>query len=472
MPAGDSASAVECALQRISSGVSPIGKGSHVIYQVSNIEAVIYTVNCTIELFSFILCVFLVAASATTRLDSLTERTFRTISLLMLLNVLSDLVSWVFTTGDGLPSYLLCQLGNNLTYYCAPTVYTLIVLFCYMNATPGRPRDRHGASRAATRGGRILLALIVGLYIADIAMVVANYGTGWIYRIGAANAFTWGPLRTVPDNLALLQFLLLLPLLLLESSDRALAWREWLTCAAIPVAGLIVENVAPALMLVYPSVTLSLLLIYIDLNRRTAVQLMARDLELAESRTKVLSGQIRSHFIFNSLAAIQELCAEDPLAAQHAIDDFSRYLRGSMQAVGDTDLIPFETEVQNVKSYLALEQIDPTSSFTVEWALDAVSFRVPPLTVQPLVENAVTHGVSRRGGAGAIRIASREEADGYVVTVEDNGGAGQGGASGRKHNGIALENVRKRLELQCGGTLELDITEDGAHATVTIPKKA
>ena len=341
-----------------------------------------------------------------------------------------------------------------------------------MSVTPDRPRDVHGVSRARTRGGRVHLALILALYAIDIIMVIANYWTGWFYRIGSGNSFTWGPVRTVPDNIALVQFILLLPLLLMEADDRSLAWREWLTCAAIPVAGLIVENIAPALMLVYPSVTLSLVMIYIELSRRNKMLLMARDLELAESRTKVLSGQIRSHFIFNSLAAIQELCMEDPDAAQHAIEDFSRYLRGSMQAVGDAALIPFSAEVENVKSYLALEQIDPSSSFTVLWSLGTVSFRIPPLTVQPLVENAVCHGIANLGDEGVIRISSQEEDGCYVVTVKDNGGAASEREDGRPHNGMALENVKKRLALQCGGTFDLDITSGGATATITIPKKA
>lgn len=442
------------------------------IYQVSNIEAVIYTVNCTIELFSFILCVFLVAASASTAKNNLPERTFGAISLLMLLNVFGDLLSWVFTTGEGLANFIICQLGNNLTYYCAPTVYTLLALFAYMSVTPDRPRDAHGVSRARTRGGRVHLTLILALYAIDILMVVANYWTGWFYRIGNGNSFTWGPLRTVPDNIALAQFILLLPLLLLEADDRGLAWREWLTCAAIPVAGLIVENIAPALMLVYPSVTLSIVMVYIELSRRNKMLLMARSLELAESRTKVLSGQIRSHFIFNALAAIQELCMEDPKAASRAIEDFSHYLRGSMQAVGDEALIPFSSEIENVKSYLALEQIDPSSTFSVEWALEAVSFRIPPLTVQPLVENAVTHGVAKRGAEGLIRIRSCENEHGYTVTVSDNGGISDRDESARNHNGIALENVKKRLALQCAGSFDLDITTDGATATITIPKKA
>lgn len=441
--------------------------------QVSTTEAVIYTVNLSIELLSFILCAFLLAAGISLRKDSPAERTFGVIAFFMVLNVGGDLISWFFTIGEGLHNYILCQIGNNLTYYCAPISYTLMMLFAYRNATANAPYEEGSFSYPKTHAAHLLLGAIIALFALDIAMVVANYATGWFYRIGAGNAFTWGPLRTVPDNIALVQFLLLLPLMLLESRDRSTAWRGWIMLACIPLAGLSVENLLPTLMLVYPCVTLSLVITHINLSRHNRLLLMQRDLELAQSQTKLLSTQMRSHFIFNSLAAIEELCEEDPHAAQRAIDDFSRYLRGNMQAVGDADLVPFATEMQNVKSYLALEQIDPSSRFQVDYDLECTSFRIPSLTVQPLVENAVRHGVACMGTDGLIRIRSYETDKDYAVTVEDNGGASQArDNAASKHNGIALENVKKRLDLQCKGTLELDITGCGAVVTVHVPKEA
>lgn len=448
-------------------------KDPSVLSQVSTIEAVIYTVNLSIELLSLILCAFLLAAGISLSKDSPAERTFSVIALFMVLNVGGDLISWFFTTGDGLHNYILCQLGNNLTYYCAPIAYTLMMLFAYRNATASAPYEKGSFSRPQTRAGRALLGCILALFLIDIAMVLANYATGWFYHIGAGNAFTWGPLRTVPDNIALAQFLLLLPLMLLEAPDRSNAWRGWIMLACIPLAGLAVENLFPTLMLVYPCVTLSLVMTHISLSRHNRMLLMQRELELAQSQTKLLSTQMRSHFIFNSLAAIEGLCEEDPHAAQRAIGDFSRYLRGNMQAVGDADLVPFSTEMQNVKSYLALEQIDPSSRFQVDYDLTCTSFRIPSLTVQPLVENAVRHGVARMGAEGCISIRSYECESTYEVSVTDNGGAARCDKTDKsEHNGIAIENVKKRLDLQCKGTLTLDITPDGAVATVHVPKEA
>lgn len=180
----------------------------------------------------------------------------------------------------------------------------------------------------------------------------------------------------------------------------------------------------------------------------------------------MLSSQITSHFMFNSLQTVRELCVRDPARAAKAIELFSDFLRGSLDVAGSKDMVPFAQEIAHVKAYLKLEQIDTAGSFKVVWDITCQDFRIPALTVQPLVENAVRHGIGSSQN-GLIRIASWEDPSGYHISVEDNGS----GFTAEESNGlgIALDNVRTRLDLLCDGTLSLTSSPAGTRAAITIP---
>lgn len=461
--------------------------------ETSAYEAMIYTANISMEFISLLLCSILAVAVLARRKNTKSDRAYAAICFAMLLNVIGDFLSWFFTRGSNGMSIVICQLGNTMTYVFAPLAYTGIMMFAYNGISCGDRMPRTGIRTPRTVPGKFFLGSVIGLLFANLLLVIINIPTGCLYSIHEGNRFVWGPLTSLPDLIVLVQYILTLDLMLAEASSVQRGLRHWLFCAGTCMVGLVCELLLPTLMTVVPTATISIVLMYMQLSYRNEMALMQKDLELSKSQTKLLSGQIRSHFIFNSLAAIEELCIEDPERARQGLEDFSRYLRGNMQAVGDGNLIPFSREVENVKSYLAFELIDPSTTFQVEWDLEETSFRLPSLVIQPLVENAVRHGVSRRGSDGLIRIRSWEDDEAYCVSVEDNGAEGSprgslnasaasvdeisthGGRDivGKKqHNGIAIDNTRTRLTLMCDGTLDLTMTDTGAIATVRIPKGA
>lgn len=461
--------------------------------ETSAYEAMIYTANISMEFISLMLCSILAIAVLARRKHTASDRAYASICIAMLLNVAGDFLSWFFTRGSSGMSIVICQFGNTLTYVFAPVAYTGIMLFAYNGISCGDRMPRTGIRAPHKPLGKVFLAAVIALLFANLALVLINFPTGCLYRIQDGNRFIWGALRSLPDLIVLVQYIFTLDLMIVEASSIQRALRHWLFCAGMSMVGLVCELLLPTLMAVELTATISIVMMYMQLSYRNEMALMQKELELSQSQTKLLSGQIRSHFIFNSLAAIEELCIEAPDQARQGLEDFSRYLRGNMQAVGDGNLIPFMREVENVKSYLALELIDPSTTFNVEWDLEETSFRLPSLVVQPLVENAVRHGVSKKGSDGIIRIRSWEDEDAYCVSVEDNGADGSSRgleiASGpavaghsthggrenvgkKQHNGIAIDNTCKRLSLMCDGTLDLKLTDTGAIATVRIPKGA
>ncbi len=194
--------------------------------------------------------------------------------------------------------------------------------------------------------------------------------------------------------------------------------------------------------------------------------------ELAESRISIMLSQIQPHFLYNCLNSIYYLCEKNPKAAKTAISEFSNYLRGNMSSLTSTSPIPFYKELDHLKNYLALEKMRFDDTLKVEWDIHTKDFMIPALTVQPLVENAVKHGICKSENGGTVRISTAESERFYEVEVTDNGEGfdnSEVSADGKAHTGI--ENVRNRLEKMCGG--ELIITSEkgkGTTALIRIPK--
>ena len=199
-----------------------------------------------------------------------------------------------------------------------------------------------------------------------------------------------------------------------------------------------------------------------------------KELDIAKSNLLVLRNQIQPHFIYNTLSIIRSLARRDGKMAVSCIDTFSKYLKSHIGAIQKDDLIPFMQELENVKVYLSLVQIDYTNKVEIVYDLGYTDFLIPPLSLEPIVENAVDHGISRGGGKLTIHTHEDKENENIIVSIADNGTARNDKDKEDYvpiHNGIGLDNTRKRLAMQCSSTLELNITDSGAEAVITLPKR-
>lgn len=196
--------------------------------------------------------------------------------------------------------------------------------------------------------------------------------------------------------------------------------------------------------------------------------------ELMENKAVMMSSQIKPHFLFNSISCIRELCLTDPKKAHMALSQFSLFLRGNMDSLSSDSPIPFVKELSHVKNYLALEQLRFEERLAVSYDLETRDFLIPALTLQPIVENAVCYGISRKKEGGTLTISTREEKRWILITVSDDGagfeeGQTENGQGDRSHIGIS--NVRERLLSQCGGTMEVkSALGEGTVVSMYIPK--
>ncbi len=199
-------------------------------------------------------------------------------------------------------------------------------------------------------------------------------------------------------------------------------------------------------------------------------ELRKKEEELRGAKVKTMMNQIRPHFIYNTLSSVYVLCRDDPPRAMEVIQDFTAYLQANFTAISAENLIAFTDELRHTKAYLAVEAIRYGDRLTVEFATQHTAFRLPALTLQPLVENAVKHGLGKGISPEHVTVRTWAEEDHAVITVEDDG-PGMGSEPEDPEGHVGLRNVRERLELMCGGTLETAPRAGGGTVvTVTIPR--
>ena len=143
--------------------------------------------------------------------------------------------------------------------------------------------------------------------------------------------------------------------------------------------------------------------------------------EMVRQRTQVAILQMRPHFIHNTLMSIYYLCARDPQKAQQVILNFTRYLQSNFTAIAREGTIPFTEELEHTRAYLAVEQARYQGQLFVEFDTPNTFFRVPALTLQPIVENAVKHGVDPDLGPLYVTVTTQDTDRGVRITVEDTG---------------------------------------------------
>lgn len=198
-----------------------------------------------------------------------------------------------------------------------------------------------------------------------------------------------------------------------------------------------------------------------------------RDLR-AQQRMQIMLSQIKPHFLYNALGAIEALCDTDPKAAKTATVHFSKYLRSNLNAISQEGPVPFDEELSHTHMYLELEKLRFEDALQVVYDLTCTDFTVPVLTLEPLAENAVRHGVrGNPDGRGTVKISTRELPDCYEVSVQDDGPGFDPTVlptDGRPH--IGIQNVRERLQKVCGGELIIrSAPERGSIATIRLPKE-
>ena len=192
--------------------------------------------------------------------------------------------------------------------------------------------------------------------------------------------------------------------------------------------------------------------------------------ELKESRVSIMLSQIQPHFIYNTLGTIERMCLKDPEKAFELVRNFSLYLRGNFREIDSVTPIPFADELKHVEHYVNIEKVR-FPDMNIEYDVETTDFVLPALSVQPLVENAIKHGLMGREEGGTVLIRAYETPTHFCVEVKDDGVGFDTSKPIEEKKHVGLRNIRGRLKAMVNGELMIESCPDiGTKAEIMIPK--
>ena len=242
----------------------------------------------------------------------------------------------------------------------------------------------------------------------------------------------------------------------------------------IPLVAFVVSMIIPEANFTNTFVIIASLLVYLLYENYKTLYAVENVVEMESAQRKLMMDQIKPHFLHNSLNSIIYYIDRDPDKAKESLVNFSKYLRVNLNSVNTEGLIPFTQELEHTKIYLSLEKLRFEDNLNIEYDINDDDFFVPALSIQPMVENAVKHGIHKSdSGSGTVKIFTEETPECHVIKVIDNGaGFDTETLKTMDDTHIGVKNVMRRLEMECSGKLEFDSKPgEGTVCIISIPKQ-
>ena len=427
----------------------------------------VLTINVAIELFGMFFCLVCLCISALSPeaagQNSAVIRDIRQLFSCDAFMLFSDAMAGIFRGKDGMTAFLMTHICN-FTSYCSSFLFITLMIGLVTHFIP-------------SESGKYFRRVAGGIVSVGIGLLVWNLYSRKLYYIDEYNLYTrgeWFPVTQITGIAAVIAGLVYLlrhwnqadPRIRLIFSLFAMLVTAALT-AQIFVYGIAWVNVA---------VLIGLIVIFVY-NQMVIAESLAKQqmiiveqaLTIEQVKTQMMLSQIKPHFLYNALGSIAQLCDESPDLAKETTIAFAKYLRGNMQSLEQIQPIPFADELSHIKSYLQIEKVRFGDLLHIEYDIQTEDFTVPCLTVQPLVENAVKHGVGQKPGGGTVRLATEENKDGYTITVRDDG-VGFDTTEETSPKSLGIRNIRTRLRVSQAKLRIESKVGVGTTAVITIPR--
>ena len=297
--------------------------------------------------------------------------------------------------------------------------------------------------------GQFLLSLsktsFFVLWLALLGTAIMCKLRGWLERAGKTRAFV-------------LSFLLLVALSLVIAE---LAWQLPIRLVGINVindthADFLLRTLAISAIFI----ALAMRYLYVSSEWRRSIVLEA------QARISALQALIRPHFLFNSMNTIASLTRSDPRQAEEAVEDLSDLLRASLSGTRNQTSIKEELEVAAI--YQRIEKLRLGDRLKVRWDIAELPMRarIPSLTIQPLIENAIYHGIELLPDGGDVVVSGKR--DGRYLQIAVSNPVAPGKSRSKNGNKMAMANIRQRFELAYGNRASVDIDDTDNRYTVTL----
>jgi two-component sensor histidine kinase len=270
------------------------------------------------------------------------------------------------------------------------------------------------------------------------------------------------------------QFIMFTAIFVTAVASKKLNPREKIAFAlycVLPFIAIILQNAFKGYAIAYASIIVAIEVLFVFIGVEKNFQISMQKEKIKDAQINIMLSQIQPHFVYNSLSAISTLITIDPEKAQEALDNFTEYLRRNLSSLTDVKLIPFEDELKHIETYISLEKLRFDDRINVIYDLKTTDFLVPVLSVQPIVENAIKHGILKKVEGGTLKISTYEAEDSYVIVIEDNGVGFNNDDVKKEENHYGIDNIEYRIKNMCNGSLDIkSVINKGTIATITLKK--
>lgn len=405
------------------------------------------SVHIALEFWGLIFC--LIAAFCIGLSRGMEEKKRRIMFLLQLataLLLLMDALAWWFRGYPGDTGYVMVRISNFIVFLMNDVI---LLLFHSYECKCLFQGEHENEMKSLKR-----VKVVYGICAVAIFMVIVSQFTDLYYYFDSDNFYhrnTWYPLTLVFGQVGVFIDLSLL-IQYRHRISRSL-FLSLLSYVVLPDIAVGILFFYYGASLINIAICISMIFMFIVVMAQQSRKLEQKDKELHELQIEMMLSQIKPHFVYNTLTTIKHLYRMDQEVAEETLDDFARYLRASIDTLSVTEMISFEKELNFTKSFLSIEQKRFGDRIRVEYEIEAMDFLIPPMTLQPIVENAVRHGIAKKIEGGTIRIGTRCVENEIIVSVKDDGvgfdSQKEDWENGESH--IGIRNVRSRVESMCHG---------------------
>ena len=327
-------------------------------------------------------------------------------------------------------------------------------------------RYAHSYIEQDKRTGRILSIINISVFVLFVLLDVVNIFTG-IFFTAAGGEYIRSKTMIISQGYQFIMFGIVFVVAIINKKLNLREKTAFGVYCLLPLFAIIMQNLFKGYAIAYASIIIAIEMLFLLISVQRDIALAQEEEKNRNAQIKLMLSQIKPHFVYNSLSSISTLITINPDKAQAALDDFTEYLRHNLSSLTETRLIPFEDELKHIKTYVSLEKMRFNDRITVNYDIETVDFRVPPLSIQPIVENAIKHGILKKIEGGTITVKTFETTDSYVVEVIDDGvGFDMQEVNFDDNTHVGINNVKFRIK-NCGGEVAVK-SEVGKGTFVTV----
>lgn len=414
--------------------------------------------NISADVLGLIVCIIIIfCCIINTKIQKKNSLYHMFVFITLALYVASNLVGLLYKGNPHYYANIILKISNFCEFFFGIVlsfVFTLYLCF-YFNIILNKKRK----------------IIIFTMYLPAVILLIISQFNHMYYYIDDANIYHRGSLFLISQLIGV--FYQLMNFLIFVLNVKKLNTLEkvaFLVYFILPVIGLIIQTRIYGIYWFLLADVIAAIIMFVIMLYVQVLKYLQIEKESQEAQINVMLSQIQPHFLYNTLSSIIGIC-DDPQMTKKTITNFAKYLRVNLDSLKRQNPIPVLQELEHVKNYVDLEKLRFGDRLNVTYNINCSNFKIPPLTIQLMVENSIKHGITPKESGGLVDVSTNEDEYFYYIIVADDGiGFEQDKSeSGKSH--VGLNNLRARLQSFVNGSLDIESKiNEGTVVTIKIPK--